>query len=569
MPNQRPREMLARMSSTGAIQGPDCRMPTEKTSGAPAEARVLQRTPGGTAVPRRSGGAKPVSRDTLRGRASRRTGPGPPTMTSIHPRRRNALRRTASAALLLSVLTSCATNPVTGERELSLMSEEQEIAIGRETDAQVREEMGLYDDPALQAYVERVGQRLARTSERPDLPWHFAVVDEPVVNAFALPGGYIYLTRGIMAYLNDEAELAGVLGHEIGHVTARHAAQAYTRATGAQLGLTLGSIFFPEAQAYTQAAAAGLSLLFLKYGRDDELQADRLGVRYAASAGWDPTGVADMLRTLGRLNQISDPSGGIPSWLATHPEPAARVDEVLPLARELAAKRGQLAVDQADYLQQVDGVLYGPDPREGVIRGRQFLHPVLRFAVTYPSGWPVMNGKTQVVAQAPEQPAYAFLQLADLPAGDLDRAAVQWMANAGFQPVEGGLTDVNGLRAFAGTYAGAVEGLGRVGVLAAHVPHGNQVFMVAGLAAESRFNAYRNEFNAFIRSFRRLSAAEAGRVTPDRVTLYTTRQGDTWSGLAEQSGGAVTAQELAVINGSPPGDRLTAGRRIKLIRSTS
>lgn len=470
------------------------------------------------------------------------------------------------ASVLLLGLTSCATNPVTGERVFNLMSEEQEIAIGREMDVQVREEMGVYDDPALQAYVDQVGQRLARASERPALPWHFAVVDEPVVNAFALPGGYIYLTRGIMTHLNDESELAGVLGHEIGHVTARHAAQAYTRQTGAQLGLTLGSIFFPEAQAYTQAASAGLGLLFLKHGRDDERQADRLGVGYAAAAGWDPSGVADMLRTLARLNEIEQPNG-VPGWLATHPAPADRVDEVLPLVKQLAAGPGERAVGRTEYLQRIDGVLYGPDPREGVIRGHTFLHPVQRFALTYPAGWPVLNGKARVIAKAPEQPAYALLQLADVPGGDLDRGAVAWMNRAGFQQVQGEHVDLNGLPAHAGTYAGTVEGLGRVGVRAAHVVHGDQVYMIAGLAPAGMFDSFAREFNAVIGSFRPLSAEEAGRVTADRVDLYTVRPGDTWASLASGAGGDVSAQELAIVNGSTAaGEPPPAGQRIKLIR---
>ena len=474
------------------------------------------------------------------------------------------LSRCGLPPLLLMILAACATNPVTGERELSLMSEEQEIAIGREMDGQVREQMGVYDDAALQTYVNRVGQRLAKVSERPHLPWQFAVVDEPVVNAFALPGGYIYLTRGMMAYLDDEAQLAGVLGHEIGHVTARHAAQAYTRSTGAQIGLTLGSIFFPEARPYTELASTGLGLLFLKHGRDDELQADRLGARYAARSGWHPSGVLEMLQTLSRLDQVSPPSG-IPGWLATHPEPGARVAEIRPEVTMLTQQGGDLQVARAGYLQQIDGVLYGPDPREGVVRGRQFLHPVQRFALTYPDGWPVMNGRTQVVSKAPEHPAYVLLQLADLPPSDLDRGAVAWMKQAGFQQVEGQSVQVNGLPAHAGTYVGAIEGLGRVGVQAVHVAHRRQVYMVAGLAPTEVFDRYRGQFTAAVGSFRALNAEEAGRIVPDRIDLYTVRAGDTWASLAGRAGGQVSPQELAVVNGSEPNVPPHADRQVKLI----
>jgi len=213
-------------------------------------------------------------------------------------------------------LTACARNPVTGEREFVMMTEAQEIALGRESDAQVRSQMGLYDDDALQRYVEEIGLQMAARSHRPDLPWSFAVVDSPAVNAFAIPGGYAYLTRGIMAFLGDEADLAGVLGHEIWHVTARHSVQAYTRASGAQLGLAVGSIFSPAARGVGGLAESGLGVLFLRYGRDAELQADRLGAQYAGETGWDPTGVRDMLSTLSRLSEGGD-SRGVPGWTST------------------------------------------------------------------------------------------------------------------------------------------------------------------------------------------------------------------------------------------------------------
>src|ERR671910_1256831 len=232
--------------------------------------------------------------------------------------------------LTACVNAACATNPVTGKRQMSLLSEAGELAIGQQQDVEIRREMGVYDDPALQRYVSDIGQQLARASHRPNLPWSFTIVDSPAINAFALPGGYIYLTRGILAYLDDEAELAGVLGHEIGHVTARHAAQAYTRQAQANLGLTILSIFVPSTAPFADLGSAGLSVLFLRHGREAELEADRLGVEYGSGVGYDPAGVPRFLATLARVNALS--ARGVPNWLSTHPDPGSRAIKAEPVA---------------------------------------------------------------------------------------------------------------------------------------------------------------------------------------------------------------------------------------------
>src|SRR5918999_1486382 len=225
-------------------------------------------------------------------------------------------------AALLGLSLACATNPVTGKREISLMSEGQEIAIGQENHPQILREMGQYNDPELQRYVSDIGLKLAKPSERPNLPWTFTVVDQPVVNAFAVPGGFIYITRGILAHLDSEAQLVGVLGHELG-------------------------------------------LLFLKYGRDDELQSDALGAKYAVANGWDPRAVPEFLSVLARMREGSEK--GIPNWLSTHPEPASRVQEIQPLVQELTGGRTDFRVDRDPYLQRVDGMIFGDNPEQGIV----------------------------------------------------------------------------------------------------------------------------------------------------------------------------------------------------------
>src|SRR5687768_14274638 len=309
--------------------------------------------------------------------------------------------------LLVMVLTGCATNPVSGKREVSFMSEAQEIAIGQQADAEIRREMGVYDNPELQRYVADIGGRLARLSHRPNLPWSFTVVDNPAINAFALPGGYIYLTRGILAYLDDEAELAGVLGHEIGHVTARHAAQAYTRQAQASVGLAILSIFVPSTAPFADLGSAGLSVLFLRHGREAELEADRLGVEYGSGAGYDPAGVPRFLATLARVDALSE--RGVPNWLSTHPDPGSRANKAEPVASKFVSDAAK-AQNRDQYLERINGLVFGDRVEEGIVRGNEFLHPLLRLGVTFPEGWELTNTPQAVLAQEPGTDHYMVLQ---------------------------------------------------------------------------------------------------------------------------------------------------------------
>ena len=469
----------------------------------------------------------------------------------------------ALAAAAVALTIACATNPATGKKEFSLMSEAQEIELGKQMDGEVRREMGVYEDPELQRYVESVAMRLARASERPNLPWSFAVVDEPAINAFALPGGFIYVTRGILPFLDNEAELAGVLGHEIGHVTARHSAQQYTKATTAGIGVTLLSIFVPEARPFQNLTETALGVLFLKYGRDDELQADELGVKYTAATGWNPVGVGGMLNTLARLDEANGARRGVPNWLSTHPAPADRVEKVQELVKKAGFTGGE--ADEATFLRHVDGIMYGDSPNEGIVRGNMFLHPVLRLSIAFPPGWDVRNSKTQVLAKAPESEHYMLLELVPNASGSLEQVAQVTMANAGFRQLTGERARVNGLDAYVGTYQGQLEGLGNVGTLAAHIVHGRNVYFFAGLAPANQFRSAQQHFEQSIRSFRSLTAEEAENIRPNRVDLYTVRAGDTWQSIAERSGGVIKPATLAIMNNYGPSQQPRAGDRIKVV----
>jgi predicted Zn-dependent protease len=478
------------------------------------------------------------------------------------------MRFTALPALAcaLSTLVGCATNPATGRREITLMSESQEIALGKESDAQVRQEMGLYDDPDLQRYVSGIGLRLAKLSERPNLPWQFAVVDQAAINAFALPGGFIYVTRGILPYLDSEAELAGVLGHEIGHVTARHSAQQYTRQLGGTVGLIALGVFVPAARPFGEASQQVMGLLVLKYGRDDELQADSLGVRYAGLGNWDPEGVPGMLTTLGRLDEAAGDRKGVPNFLSTHPEPLARVKEIGPQVQKAKAGKSGFVTDRAALRGQVDGIIFGDNPAQGIVRGTTFLHPPLRFRIDFPSGWQVANSAQQVVSKAPNADVYEILQLVSQPQGSsVEDIGVASMQKAGFRLVRGERANVAGLDAHVGEYEGMIEGLGDVRSRATHVRHGDNVYMIAGLAAPALFSQYDAGFGTSQRSFRPLSASEADAIKPARISLYTVRPGDTWQSLAGRSGGAITAAALAAMNQADGGAQPQAGAQIKVV----
>jgi predicted Zn-dependent protease len=477
-------------------------------------------------------------------------------------------RKVSLAAVLAAVsCAACATNPVTGNREFSLMSEAQEVEIGQQLDPEVRNEMGVYGDQALQEYVEEIGMRLARQSHRPNLPWHFTVVDVPAINAFALPGGYIYVTRGLLAYLNDEAQLAGVLGHEIGHVTARHAAQAYTKATTGGLGLTVLGIFVPASRPFGGLAESALGVLFLKYGRDDELQSDRLGAEYAVKNGWDPGGVAGMLTTLARIEETGD-RRGVPNWLSTHPQAADRVDRLRATVAELSQGTPEsLAANRDEYVRRIDGIVFGDNPEEGVVRGSSFVHPDLRFSVEMPEGWEINNGKTQVVAKSPGEEQYVILQLVENPrGGSIEEVAERGMSSAGFRPVQGTDAQINGLTAHVGTYQGSVQGMGRVLTRAAHIQLERRVYRLAGIASPDDYPRVERWFDETIQSFRALNRTEAADVRPNHVDLYTVRAGDTWQSIAQRAGeGNVKATTLAIMNSYPVNEQPRPGDRIKII----
>jgi predicted Zn-dependent protease len=471
------------------------------------------------------------------------------------------------AAAVIVVAAGCATNPATGRRQLILMSEAQEIQLGRENDAAIRKQMGVYDDSALQDYVNTIGQRLARRSHRPDLPWTFTVVNEPAVNAFALPGGFVYVTRGILPYIRNEAELAAVIGHEVGHVDARHSAEAYSRQTLGGGALAIGSIFLPEGAPQTAAGLAGVGLqaIFLKYSREAELEADELGVGYAAGAGWAPSAMAGLLGTLARLDAASGSSRGIPNWALTHPPAADREQRVEQLIRQTAAPNAT-TTNEAAFERRIDGIVFGDSREKGMVRGREFVHPVLRVAVQFPEGWQIVNTDEQVSAYRDDNSNLAMLlRLVPNASGSVEQTAATVTSNSGYRLVSGERTRINGLDAYVGTYEGTVQQT-TVGLRIAHIRAAGQTYVVAGLAPADQYTGAQATFTSAIQSFRELTAQEATRIQPDRIDFYAVRAGDSWEAIARgPSGGHIGAASLAIMNGAQPGSAPRAGDRIRIV----
>ncbi len=450
------------------------------------------------------------------------------------------------AALL--ALAGCAVNPATGDRELSLMSEGQEVELGRSGDVSAIGEYGVVADAALGAYVNRVGQRLAAVSERSDLQWHFRVLDSPVVNAFALPGGYIYVTRGMLAMLQSEAQLAGVMGHEIGHVTARHGARQMTRQQLAGLGLGLGSVFIKEVGSMASVLNQGLGLLFLKYSRGDETQADELGVRYATRAGYDPREIPPTYVMLQRLSERSGQH--LPAFLSTHPDPGGRAERTAELARLAVGTRKDLEVGRTPHLNRLEGLVYGEDPRQGFLEGGVFYHPELRFQVRFPAAWKVTNARSSVTALAGSGQAGMRLELAQAPAGTRAGSYPATLVREGkVSSTRGGELDIHGHAAWLGSVFVPSESGAPSEVLAGWIEGQGGVLLqwTGGPAADP---ATRGAFRSAVESFEDLRDPVRLNPAVSRLQLRSAPGGQTVGAVHKLWGDvAVGVEEFAWLNG--------------------
>jgi predicted Zn-dependent protease len=441
------------------------------------------------------------------------------------------------------------------------ISEGQEIRAGQRAARESARTLGLVADQELQDYVQQVGIRLAEASERSTLPWTFRVVDDPMPNAFALPGGYVFVTRGILSVVNSEAELAGVLAHEIGHVNARHGAQSLARQSGPQLGIW--AVPVTALRSLDGGSGAGVGLLFAEHGPEAERQADDLGFRYMLAAGYDARAVPDVFAALGRLEAMGGRSA-LPSWLATHPDPGDRVEAAAKRAGGIEEPIDSLRQHRSEYLDQIEDIVYGQDPRQGFFRNATFFHPELRFRLDLPSGWRHRNLAQAVVATSPDRDA--AIQLTIVEQVGPTEAAERFIAQSGVKATGDVSTGtVNGNPAVFVPFR-ATTGTSNAAGLAAWIAYGGRTYQIVGVAATDAANGHAEAFRETLRSFAPATDSRLLDVRPNRINIVRLGRATTFEDFNRRYPSAVDAEELALLNRvSGPGSRLRAGGRMKRV----
>lgn len=464
-----------------------------------------------------------------------------------------------SSALALLLLAGCATNPVTGKSELALVSESQEIQMGQQAAEEAKAAYGLVDNAALQQYVSSVGLKLAKGTERPNLPWAFYVIDDASVNAFALPGGPVFITRGILGAMNSEAELASVLGHEIGHITARHSVQQMSQQQLYTLGLGLGSILSPAVARNSGLLSQGLQVLFLKYSRDDESQADALGFRYMVQDNYDPRQMAALFHTLDRETPAE---GRLPTWLATHPDPGNRYQIALQRVDSINRDLSKMTVDRTDFLNHTNGIVYGENPREGYFKDGRFYHPDLKFQFQLPSGWQTQNTKAAVMAMSGQQDAMFQLTLGQ---GTPSSALQQFLGQQGIQQGQVSTASINGFPAATGYFQAQTQ-QGNLAGLVSYVSYDGNTYQMLAYTGASQLNAYDPTFHQIIGSFARLTDQAALNVQPKKIELVTLPSRMTLAQFYQRYPSSIPVEEVAIINGVETTTTLEAGSLAKRVK---
>lgn len=473
----------------------------------------------------------------------------------------------SSLLFIITIFPDCARNPVTGKKQIVLMSEAQEIAMGKEADPQIIAQFGLYEDSATQNFISSKGNQMAAISHRPKLDYTFRVLNSEVVNAFAVPGGYVYFTRGILANFNSEADFSGVLGHEIGHIAHRHTVEQQRNAILGQLAIIAGIVINPELARFAETASTGLQLLLLKNSRDAEREADELGVEYSTKIGYDASQMAAFFTTLERQMKGSE-SAELPEFLSTHPNPGDRNVTVTRLATEWKQKLNlsNPVVNRNVYLRRIEGLVYGEDPREGYRENNMFYHPVLKFQFPVPVNWNYQNTPQRVQMAPKDGKALMMLMLAQ--GNSLNEAANTFLQQNKLTAIETRNITVNGLQAYyvVADLPPQQQGQATLRTLSYFIQYNGTIYHLVGVAALQDYNAYVNYFNTTMQGFRSLTDPDKLNKQPMRIRIKTVGAAMTLAQFLRQQNIADTRhEEHAILNGMQLTDNLSQGTLIKVI----
>lgn len=468
--------------------------------------------------------------------------------------------------VLATTLPFCAVNPVSGKKEISFMSESQEIALGKESDPAIIASFGLYENPELQAFINVKGQEMAKISHRPNLNYEFKILDSPVVNAFAVPGGYVYFTRGIMAHFTNEAEFAGVLGHEIGHIAARHSARQQTKQTLFQLGFVLGVIVSKDLAEFAEPLAQSLGVLFLKFSRDDETESDRLGVEYSTKVGYDAHEMANFFHTLDKM-RVQSGSAEIPTWQSTHPNPLNRYQNVNQLADKWQTDLNvtNLKVNRDSYLKSIDGLIYGEDPRQGFVENDYFFHPELKFQFPIPRQWKTANSPQQF--QMASEDGKALMVLTAGKGSNLQEAANTFNQAQKLTVINSGSSSINNYPALIQMTTHKNGGSAKTLKISSYfIQYEGLIYAFHGLTVLADFPQYESTFNYTMNRFDKLTDATKLNRQPDRLRIVNAGvNGSLENALTYHNISVEHQAELAILNGMDLKDTVTAGMLIKIV----
>jgi len=485
---------------------------------------------------------------------------------------RKSLAVTALCLISVPFIASCTTNEATGRSQFTgLMNSASEAQIGSGEQQKAQAQFGVVNDPAVQAYVDGICARLLPVVERHDINYTCTVLDSPVVNAFALPGGYVNINRGVLAFANSEAELASVLAHEIGHVTARHISERYTQSTLAQLGATALSIGIGNAAA-NQLVGVGANMYLASYSRAQESEADELGIRYLNKAGYDPMAMSRFLAGLQRSAKLQAAEEGADykegySFMASHPMTSERVARAASVAAAYPVRGTDEGVDR--HMQAISGLVYGDSPKDGFMKGDTFIHPGLGFAFVTPRSFAVKNQPDKVVGMSRGKSGAAFVfDVSQKPYGMAPADYITQSWTKGQTPLEGMQTmDVNGMRAATAQVQGSVNNAPALMRLVAIEWSPSEIFRFQFAMPQATTSAEIEDLKRISYSLRRLTPAEVANAQPKRMAVVTAAMGDTVASLTRRMAfdDGLNDQRFRAINGLNEGDPVVPGRKYKIV----